>query len=94
MDKLATSTRTPNGYDADSLKTKTISQDLELEANRLRGPPRVGVDYEALSQLAPVNLKKLINNVEKCQRILDLSVKEQNRECTQLVGKSGESFFC
>jgi hypothetical protein len=50
-DKLATSTRTPNRYDMDSLKSKTISQDLELEANRHKGTARIGGNhnFEALS---------------------------------------------
>lgn len=68
VDKLATSTRTPNRYDVDSLKSKTISQDLELEANRLKGQAITGVRNEFLTDddtIAPLNLNRLIENVDK-----------------------------
>lgn len=63
VDKLATSTRTPNRYDIESLQNKTISQDLEVEANRHKS--RETQNFEALSQIAPLNLNKLIQNINR-----------------------------
>jgi len=53
----------------DSLKSKTISQDLELEANRLKGQGITGVHNEFLTDddntIAPMNLNRLIKKADK-----------------------------